>query len=78
MYMDFGGFVLLVVTITAALTALLFVHHLLTVRRIRINAELVKAQNKAEWKSCNKVIQEMFKNLPKMMKDAIKEMEELL
>lgn len=78
MYMDFGGFVLLVVIITAALAALLFIHHLLKVRRMKLNAELVKAQNKKEWKACNEVVQGMFKDLPKMMKDMAKEMEELL
>lgn len=76
--MDYVSFFIVVVTILAAVIAVLSVHHVYRIRENKQISELRSAENANDWDRCEKAMNKFAKKFPKMMKDFIKTIEESL
>lgn len=76
--MDYLVFFVVVVTIMAAVIAVLTVHHAYRVREMKLDKEQAEELNRQDWKNAGKALEKMMKDFPKIMKSFIQDIEESL
>ena len=76
--MDYLEFFVVVVTIMAAVIAVLTVHHAYKVREMKLDKKQTEELNRQDWKNAGKALEKMMKDFPKIMKSFIQDIEESL